>query len=189
MIRCTEGHFYDPAKHHACPWCPKPVELAAGAIPGGKTVPLRAEAVAAAVAPVAAAVAPVALPVGGKTVPLMRGGGKVEPVVGWLVAIEGADRGQDFRLKAGKNFVGRTAGMDVSVAGDESVSRERHAVVTFEPKKGTFWLGPGESSGLVYCNGEVVHAAMEWKAGDVMEVGQTKLVLVPFVTEGLRWDL
>lgn len=183
MIRCTEGHFYDQAKHHACPWCPKPVELGAPVIPGGKTVPLRAEAVAVPVAPVAAP-----LPVGGKTVPLMRGSGKVEPVVGWLVCIEGPDLGQDFRLKAGKNFVGRSAAMDVSVAGDESVSRDKHAVVTFEPKKAGFWLGPGESSGLVYCNGEVVHAAMELKAGDVVEVGQTKLVLVPFVTDGFRWE-
>ncbi len=24
MIRCPEGHFYDPAKHNACPWCALP---------------------------------------------------------------------------------------------------------------------------------------------------------------------
>ncbi len=181
MIRCTEGHFYDPAKHHACPWCPKPVEMAMPVIPGGKTTPLRAE-VASAPAPA------VAIPVGGKTVPLMRGGGKVEPVVGWLVCIEGPDRGQDFRLHAAKNFIGRSPAMDIGVAGDESVSRDKHAVVTFEPKRGSFWLAPGESSGLVYCNGDVVHAAIELKAGDVIEVGKSKLIIVPFVTEQFRWD-
>ena len=178
MIRCTEGHFYDPAKHHACPWCPKPVEMATPNIPGGKTTPLRVEVAAA----------PAAIPVGGKTVPLMRGGGKVEPVVGWLVCVEGPDRGQDFRLHAAKNFVGRSPAMDVSVAGDETISRDKHAVVMFEPKQASFWLAPGESSGLVYCNGNVVHAAMELKAGDVIEVGKSKLALVPFVTEQFRWD-
>jgi hypothetical protein len=181
MIRCTEGHFYDPAKHHACPWCPKPVEMATPIIPGGKTTPLRAE-------PAAAPAPPPAIPVGGKTVPLMRGGGKVEPVVGWLVCVEGPDRGQDFRLHAAKNFVGRSPAMDISIAGDETVSRDKHAVVTFEPKRVSFWLAPGESSGLVYCNGDVVHAAMELKAGDLIEVGMSKLVLVPFVTEQFRWD-
>lgn len=186
MIRCTEGHFYDPAKHHACPWCPQPVGAVGGPIPGGKTVPLQMEPPLPP-PPVAAAPTP-SLPVGGKTVPLMRGSGKVEPVVGWLVCIEGPDRGQDFRLKVGKNFVGRAVAMDVSVVGDESVSRDKHAVVMFEPKKAMFWVGPGESSGLVYCNGEVVHAAVEMKSGDVVEVGQTRLMLVPFVSESFRWE-
>ena len=182
MIRCAEGHFYDPAKHHACPWCPKPVEMAGQPIPGGKTTPLR---------PVAVEVGPppVVVPAGGKTVPLMRGSGKMEPVVGWLVCIEGPDRGQDFRLHAAKNFVGRSPAMDVSVAGDETVSRDKHAVVTFEPKRASFWLAPGESSGLVYCNGEVVHAPIELRADDVVEVGNSKLVLVAFVREEFRWDV
>ncbi len=188
MIRCADGHFYDPAKHHACPWCPKPSE-AAPLIPGGKTVPLRPAAPDPPLAGQAAMAMPsTPTPVGGKTVPLMRGSGKVEPVVGWLVCIEGPDRGQDFRLHAAKNFVGRSPAMDVSIPGDESVSRDRHAVVTFEPKRGSFWLAPGEASGLVYCNGEVVHSPMEIRAGDVMEVGQSQLVLVAFVREGFRWD-
>jgi hypothetical protein len=183
MIRCAEGHFYDPAKHHACPWCPKPVEMAGPIIPGGKTTPLRPPpADPVAVAP------PAPAPVGAKTVPLLRGGGKVEPVVGWLVCIEGPDRGHDFRLHAAKNFIGRSPAMDVSLSGDETVSREKHGVVTFEPKRASFWLAPGESSGLVYCNGEIVHAAMELKPGDVVEVGQSKLVLVAFVGEAFRWE-
>ena len=26
MIRCPEGHFYDPAKHPGCPWCALPAD-------------------------------------------------------------------------------------------------------------------------------------------------------------------
>ena len=40
MTRCPEGHFYDPAKHPACPWCALPADT------GGfeqKTRPVRAE--------------------------------------------------------------------------------------------------------------------------------------------------
>ncbi len=185
MIRCAEGHFYDPAKHHDCPWCPKPVEMAAAPIPGGKTTPLRPIDAPLPQAPAA----PAPAPVGGKTVPLMRGGpGKAEPVVGWLVCLEGPDRGQDFRLHSEKNFIGRSAAMDVCIAGDESVSRDKHATLTFEPKKQSFWLIPGDSSGLVYLNGEVVHAPLQISGGDLIEVGKSKLVLTPFVGENFRWD-
>ena len=58
----------------------------------------------------------------------------MDPVVGWLVCLAGPDRGKDFRLHAEKNFIGRAPNMDVCVAGDETVSRERHAMVIFDPK-------------------------------------------------------
>ena len=112
---------------------------------------------------------------------------RTNPVVGWLVCLEGPDRGRDFRLHAEKNFIGRAPEMDVCVAGDDSVSREKHAVVIFDPRKQDFWLLPGESSGLVYLNGEVVHAPAQMQPGDVLELGHSKLALIPFCGEKYRW--
>ncbi|MBN8734014.1 MAG: hypothetical protein J0L64_25985, partial [Acidobacteria bacterium] len=37
MIQCKDGHFYDPAKHSACPWCVQPFDVGGE----GKTTPLR----------------------------------------------------------------------------------------------------------------------------------------------------
>jgi hypothetical protein len=111
-----------------------------------------------------------------------------DPVVGWLVCLAGPDRGRDFRLHAEKNFVGRSPAMDVCVAGDESVSRERHALVIFDPKKQVFWAVPGDASGLVYLNGDIVHSPIEMQADDVLEVGQTKLVLIPFCGQKYSWS-
>lgn len=114
-------------------------------------------------------------------------GSRSSPVVGWLVCLEGPDRGRDFRLHAEKNFIGRAPEMDVCVAGDDSVSREKHAVVIFDPRKQDFWLLPGESSGLVYLNGEVVHAPAQIQRDDVLELGHTRLALIPFCGEKYRW--
>jgi hypothetical protein len=115
-------------------------------------------------------------------------GAKNDPVVGWLVCLAGPDRGRDFRLHAEKNFIGRSPLMDVCVAGDESVSRDRHATVIFDPKKQTFWTLPGDASGLVYLNGDIVHSPAQMRRDDVLEVGQTKLVLIPFCGEKYSWS-
>jgi hypothetical protein len=113
--------------------------------------------------------------------------GKLEPVVGWLVCTEGPDRGKDFRLRGEKNYIGRALTMDVVIESDPTVSRERHGLVIFDPKKQIFWALPGDASGLVYLNGEIVNAPTQMKGDDVLEVGRTKLVLIPFCGEKYTW--
>jgi hypothetical protein len=110
------------------------------------------------------------------------------PVVGWLVCLAGPDRGHDFRLHAEKNFIGRSPLMDICVAGDEMVSRDRHALVIFDPKTQVFWAVPGDASGLVYLNGDIVNSPIQMKHDDMLEVGQTKLVLIPFCGEKYSWS-
>jgi pSer/pThr/pTyr-binding forkhead associated (FHA) protein len=78
--------------------------------------------------------------------------------------------------------------MDVCIPGDDTVSRERHGVVIFDPKKQVFWVLPGDASGLVYLNGEIVHSPTQLKHDDVLELGQTKLVLIPFCGDKYRWE-
>jgi hypothetical protein len=112
----------------------------------------------------------------------------IDPVVGWLVCLAGPDRGRDYRLHAEKNFIGRSPIMDICIAGDETVSRDRHALVIFDPKKQTFWAIPGDASGLVYVNGELVNSPVPMRRDDVLEVGQTKLVLIPFCGEKYSWS-
>src|SRR5690242_13732720 len=102
MTRCPEGHFFDAAKHNACPWCALPQDSGSEQ----KTRPV-------APPPLPQPAAPPPIPAGpkpGATVRLgmpaaeLRG----DPVVGWLVCVEGPDRGKDYRLHSEKNFVGRS---------------------------------------------------------------------------------
>lgn len=112
-----------------------------------------------------------------------------EPVVGWLVVVEGQEKGRDYRLKSARNFIGRSAEMDVCLAGDNHVSRSRHAVVVYEPKSRTFLAQPGDSSELFYVNDQVVLAPVALKRGDRIQIGSTVLMLVPLCDEHFSWDL
>lgn len=193
MIRCEDGHLYDPAKHTSCPWCSKPLDLGGTTGPdlsAGKTKPLRPQEDKPAVdnrtapmpGPGRAAAAE------GATRGIVAEKLGMEPVVGWLVCLDGPERGRDFRLKPEKNFIGRAPNMHICIAGDAQVSREKHATITFEPKKQVFWLIPGDASGLVYLNGDLVNTPTQLKDRDAIELGQSKLVLVPFVNESFRWE-
>lgn len=202
MTRCNEGHFYDPTKHQACPWCALPPDVEGG----DRTRPVQMGAMAPPPLPpplpAKFAGPPPPPPPSTPAVPpqlppphlgatrragVEPAGTKTDPVVGWLVCLTGPDKGKDFRLHAEKNFVGRSALMDVCLSGDEMVSREKHATVIFDPKKQTFWALPGEASGLVYLNGDIVHAPTLMHRDDVLEVGQTKLALIPFCGEKYSW--
>ena len=79
---------------------------------------------------------------------------EIDPVCGWLVCIEGARVGKDYKLKTGKNFIGRSDDMDIQILGDNNVSKRNHAIIVYDPKKKNNVLLPGESSGIAYLNGE-----------------------------------
>lgn len=126
---------------------------------------------------------------GGKTVGIYAHlGSAADPVVGWLACIEGPDKGLDWRLVSGRNAIGRGEGMPVRLAADPAVSRDRHAVVSFDPRRRSFSLAPGEGSGLVYCNGQEVVMPVTLAAHDRIEVGASTLLFVPLVGPRFSWD-
>lgn len=190
MVRCSEGHFFDPAKHSACPWCAKPLDLGAGGgaasdPSAGKTKPVAQVAEAAGGTAVTPTPPAQAAGVTKRVAPKELG---IDPVVGWLVCIDGADKGRDYRIHTERNFIGRAPSMDICISGDETISRERHAILSFDPKKKQFWIQPGESTGLVYLNGEAVYVPQQLNPRDTIEFGQTKVVFVPFVNETFQWQ-
>jgi len=186
MVRCSEGHFFDPAKHPACPWCAKPLDI--GAQPGSDPIAGKTRPVAA--VPEAAAFPPPATPgpMPGATKRLAPKELGIDPVVGWLVCIDGPSKGSDYRVHTERNFIGRAANMDISITGDDTVSREKHAILTFDPKKKQFWIQPGDSTGLVYLNGEAIYVPQSLNPRDTIEIGQTRLLFVPFVNESFQWQ-
>jgi hypothetical protein len=111
-----------------------------------------------------------------------------EPVVGWLVCVKGEHKGEGFILRAGRNSIGRNLEMDVRVAKEGSVSRNKHAILTFEPKKQIFLVQPGEGSGLTYLNDELVLAPQEIKDYDRLTLGKAEFLLRSFANERFNWD-
>jgi hypothetical protein len=178
LKRCENGHYFDPAKHTTCPSC---------GVQNINFEPTKKKDDLG-LADTQASPSPLRAGGDGKTVSLIHKRAGIDPVVGWLVCVEGADRGRDYRIRSEKNFIGRAESMDVAIRGDDTVSRENHAVVSFNPKAKQFKLHPGESRGLVYLNGEEVDQPSLLKAGDHIEVGQTKLLFVPLCGDTFTWE-
>jgi len=211
LIRCQQGHFYDPSRHNACPYCGSMPAGGAGATEAQQQ-PMMPPPLGGAPSPVGATrpLRDVPQPVIGPTVPLRPAGAHlggslkgpeegrtvavdmkkagIDPVVGWLVCIKGPSRGRDYRIRSGRNGVGRSEAMDVQIAGDNTVSRENHAFLVYEPRKRSFSIRPGDGRGLVYLNGDEVVQASELKGYDIIEIGETQLMFVALCGEKFNWD-
>ena len=111
-----------------------------------------------------------------------------EPVVGWLVCVKGAHFGQSFNIVSGRNSIGRAGGNHIIFSQEPSVSREKHAWITYEPKKREFYIQPGESSGLTYLNGDNIMAPQKMNGFDKLELGEGVFILVPFCGENFTWE-
>lgn len=111
-----------------------------------------------------------------------------EPVVGWLVCISGGYIGNSFNLYAGKNTIGRDSNNRLVLANDKSISRNKHAIIVYEPKKRNFFLQPGDSTGLTYLNDDYIDQSAKLKPRDIIELGSTKLLFVPLCDDNFSWE-
>lgn len=195
MIECPHGHYYNAAIHATCPECAK---SGAGAGEGNfpKTTPPGFDAPAASgvmghTMPVNNRDSSGAIPGGTPFVPTVPGGNlaadsQLEPVVGWLVCIDGPLRGVDFRIHDGYNYIGREEG-DIHIHGDNQISRQKHAVISFYAKRQTFHVGPADGRNIIELNDEPVFSPVEMKSFDVLTVGSTKLMLVALCGSRFSW--
>lgn len=214
LVKCENGHFYDQERFSACPHCAAPsmrdenltqpmmrtptndavtvsLEQSAEPAPAPVSAPAAApkpSSLQEAVQAASSGAVNAAPESGEKTVGFFSSTMGTEPVVGWLVCTKGEHFGEDFKLKSGRNFIGRSAGMDVAVIKDGTVSRDKHAIVVYEPRGNVFLVQPGDSKELSYLNSEVVLAPKELKSHDRLMVGKTELMFVPCCIEGFNWE-
>ena len=193
LEQCPNKHFYDSDLFTACPYCGSAIDTVQETGSRNPEVPEEKPAVyTGRLTEEKKLMEPVAYSEWSKnsdrTVGYYTRSIGVEPVVGWLVAVSGPYFGEDFRLKSGRNFIGRSAEMDVQLILDPSVSRRRHAIVVYEPKKRVFIAQPGDSHELCYLNDEVVLTATEMKDRDILMLGETSLMLVSLCGDGFKWE-
>ena len=187
MKRCENGHYFESEKHTSCPSCGVANLHIQPTVAAGRSdlaPKQRADTPTVArgqVKPVAVERDP------GATVGVVRKKMGIDPVVGWLVCIEGAEKGRDYRIRSERNFVGRDPKMDICIGGDDAISRDNHAVISFNPKKNTYLLTPGEGRGIIYLNEEEVATPTELMPYDMIEFGQTKLLFAPFCGDKFKW--
>ncbi len=189
QIQCSRaGHFYDPEEHASCPLCPVAglSDLSGTTQPVSQPRPASNYGVSSRTDSDAPTQGLKNLDEG-LTVGVLKAKLGVEPVVGWLVCIEGPDRGRDYRIRAQRNFIGRDVRMDICIAGDDQVSKDTHATLIYDPRSNSFRIAPGDSHGITYLNNESVDTPMSLKPYDLIEIGVTKLLFVPFCGEAFQW--
>lgn len=185
VSRCSNGHFYDDDKFESCPHCASPLSqrrpgadaqtvFGGMSASAGQRPQLRVELGA----PQSEEDA--------RTVGIFRAEHGMDPVVGWLVCVRGAERGRDWRLHAGRNFVGRHPASGIALADDEHISRQDHCSIVFEPRQSAFVLARGQGDGVLV-NGERLENTRELRGGEVLVMGASEFVFIPFCTKERTW--
>ena len=201
MKRCENGHFYDSNKYSKCPFCgidAFDLDATDRKHPNNEEAPKDERTDKESVGPKRGQEGRPNRQGGqlsdvpsdhGETVRYMRKKlGGIDPVVGWFVCIEGAEKGRDYRIRSEMNFIGRSESMDICIKGDNTISRERHASVSYDPLNNAFMLLPGDGRSLVYLNGEPLYMPAKLKAYDAVKLGETLLMFAPFCGERFRWE-
>jgi len=197
--QCENGHTYDPAVNHTCPYCgiadldmqttkrmqstrdPKPDS---DSDRNSTDIPTRPYHTPHPANPNRSH----NTPDDPATIRILDDRLGFDPVVGGWCALKAWIGAGTSRIKSEKNAIGRAKNMDICIAGDNAVSKEKHAFVSYNPENHVFKLIPGESRGLVYLNGEDVDMATRLNPYDVIRLGKTKLVFIPLCGEKFHWE-
>ena len=124
-----------------------------------------------------------------KRVPAPETDGMDNPVVGWLVIVEGPGKGRALQLGYGSNAIGRgeTARVQLDF-GDDQISRGGHAIVTYDPRGRKYYVQHGGGKNLTYLNDEPVLTPTELPAHSHISIGATVLRFVPLCGDAFDWQ-
>ncbi len=191
MRKCDNGHYYDASVHSACPYCSGsgntgmtlPLEGFAGGggmtsatmpLDGGKTMALNQAFDNASSDE-------------GRTVALIKEEKGIDPVVGWLVCIDGKERGRDYRIHSDNNFIGRSDRMDICIRGDETISRENHAIISYDSVDNSYYFSPGDGRALVRVNDKAVFQTVELSPYTKITIGKSSFIFMPLCSDKFSW--
>ena len=117
---------------------------------------------------------------------------KIDPAVGWLVCVDGVDKGRSFRLVKGNNTIGRPGGAKkyaVSLS-DQAISRKGACgVIVYNEKSNRFFITPGDLTTNInpYLDDEILLSPKELHARSRLEIAGEKLIFVPFCSDKFKW--
>jgi hypothetical protein len=209
--RCENGHFIDES-WDLCPYCP--AESSEQEIPVVRpTRTPRSETAAEAPAqreplrPITAATPPIARREAVQTerppmertpnppiertvaVPKIDAAAGAPPkryVVGWLIGLNTATRGESYPVRMGRNVLGRDRRSDIIVNDDQASSH--HADLVFRPEERRFILMDHNSTNGTYVNENEIEPRRDLIGRDIIRIGSQKFLFMPLVQDGFYWD-
>lgn len=112
-----------------------------------------------------------------------------DPVVGWLVIVAGPGLGAFRPIYEGNNTVGRSKSQRIPIDfGDDTISNEEQAFIRYDSGDRNFLLVPNlAKTNIVALNEKKPTGAVELKAMDLITMGRTQLVFVPFCGVEFDW--
>lgn len=111
------------------------------------------------------------------------------PCVGWLVVWDGPGKGASHVLQPGNNTIGRDQSCDVAlVHGDPSISSDGKISIDYEYRGHTYAFVNRGSKNTPYLNKKPIRTECELKEGDILWIGETKLIFIPFCTTKRNWS-
>ena len=108
-------------------------------------------------------------------------------VVGWLVCINGVQKGRDYRLCRGFNRLGGSDKMDIAVKGDSKLGAFVSCAIVYDDKSNEFFAVKQEDE-HVFLNEESLKGAVKLTSGDRIKAGDSEFEFVAFCREGRLWD-
>lgn len=122
-------------------------------------------------------------------VKVKRGEFEQDPVVGWLVIVGGPGLGSFRPIFEGNNTVGRSASQRIPLDfGDDAISSEEQAYVRYDSSSRSFLFVPNlAKTNIVSINDKRPTGAVELHQMDVITIGRTQLVFVPFCGADFDW--
>lgn len=109
--------------------------------------------------------------------------GTVNPVCGWLVAVDGEKLGYSFNIHSERNTVGRGEEFDINIFFDGAVSSKGDAVIAFDSIGMKFYISPGSGKNNVHVNNSILLTPVEIKDYDRIRIGMTTFAFRSFCGE------
>lgn len=112
-----------------------------------------------------------------------------DPVAGWVVVVRGPGRGSSHTIGYGMNAIGRGSANRVNLDfEDNEISRENHAYLTYDGKNKKFYIHHGGGTNLTYVNGSPVLSPIELHGRELIQIGETSCVFIPFCGDCFNWE-
>lgn len=205
MKQCPKGHIYDEKRSSECPYCSgsnlgfQPLGGAGNIQPEfPKTVPISGAVDDNNFPPTIPVDSEPSRNYGGYgessgnmsvTVALDETEAGINPVRGWLVAVDGDKKGLSFVIHGEQNSVGRGQKFDINLSFDKSVSSDGNAVIAYDSRNKKFFLSPvlGKGKNNVYHNDSMLLMPVELSDYDKIQFGTNTYVFRSFCNESYTY--
>ncbi|MCD7746706.1 MAG: FHA domain-containing protein [Lachnospiraceae bacterium] len=108
-------------------------------------------------------------------------------VTGWIVCVDGPDKGHVFSLYQGYHSIGYGRKNQICILEDLDIAKGVHCYLIYDDRNNRFYLMP-EGENVTFLNGERMMGPQEIVSGDLFQLGRTTFEFIAFCREGRKWE-